>query len=69
MRRDISVLAVLAIMTAMLVATALPAFAQGQTLPTLKPCETVGVGATLGAQFVLAESDPPLCLLILPPHP
>ena len=69
MRRSISVLAVLAIMTAMLVATALPAFAQGQTMPTFKPCEkAAGLREPHGAQFLVFESEPPQCALS-PPRP
>ncbi len=70
MRRSISVLAVLAIMAAILVATApLPAFAQGQTMPTFKPCEkAAGLREPHGAQFLVFESDPPQCALS-PPRP
>jgi hypothetical protein len=64
MRRIISVLAVVAVMAALMVATALPAFAQGQTMPTFKPCEKTG----FPAPFAVLESDPPQCALI-PPRP
>ena len=65
MSRSISVLAVLAIMAAILVATApLPAFAQGPTGHTFKPCEKTG----FPAPFAVLESDPPQCALI-PPRP
>jgi hypothetical protein len=60
------VFAAMAVMAAILVATApLPAFAQGPTGHTFKPCEKAR--APLGT-FVVLESDPPQCALI-PPRP